>query len=148
MKRYFLSKRAHVCVRRKQVLVLDLGSGKYMGLTPENSAALGQHIVGWPIESASTSEESSEALATLIARGLITDVEEQGKQAAPVKHTAPVERIADIHFDAVPRIRPAHVIAFCAATLRMVFAMRFSTVEKIVERIRIRKLVQLPRSKS
>lgn len=139
---YLLARTAHLCVLGEHVVILDLRSGRYLGLPQEESATLGAWVQGWPI--APVSVESADgnppaALRHLCDHGLLTTDPSLGKSAEPVRRSVRNTAYQKDRPAVAARIRIHHVVRMAWAIFFCVCAKRWMRLDRIVERVRRRK---------
>src|SRR5262245_52269149 len=112
--RYFLSRRAYVCVLKNRMVVLDVSSGKYLALDAACAHSLSKHIEGWPrIDSqAQRSVGGGNGLELLLKRRLVTKDPALGKHAGPVEIRTPTRWIGELRPGGGPRFNAGHVLRF------------------------------------
>jgi hypothetical protein len=147
MNNYLLASTAHLCVSGGHVVILDLISGKYLGVPTIEAARLGGWVRGWPIAAAcgrDTASNPPEVLERLRDQGLLTTDPSLGKSAEPV-----MREIRDTWYAALwPRvakpIRLRHLVRMVWAVLFAVGAMRWLRLDRIIRRAQRRKLYSAP----
>lgn len=134
---YLLSRHAYICVVPDHIVVLDLGSGKYLALNAAQARSLQTLVRGWP--QVLGNGEETDVLHTLLERGLLTANPEQGKSASPVTNDPPVAWIGEFRPPGRPRIYPRHVWRFAKAALTAAICLRVLSMRNIVLRVTRRK---------
>src|SRR5689334_3623168 len=112
MARYALAEHVFVCLNGEHLVLLDLKEDRYWALEASHTAGLGALISGWPVKPAnetadveSPSVDASAALELLQERGLLTQGDPPGKDATPVKPTAPAtELVSETEPSVGPRL--------------------------------------------
>ena len=148
MARYALAEHAFVCVNGEHLVILDLKEDRYWALEAAQTAGLGALVTGWPVkapgealEGESPSEETRAVLEVLRSRGVLTQGIPPGKDATPVTPTAPGgELISETETSAGPHLGSWR--AFFAASAFAKFAMRAWPFERVIQRIKRRKLLK------
>lgn len=139
---YFLAKHAHLCACEGDLILLDLKSGKYIGLNPTLSAPLASIVQGWPAlpgqlggQPVDENPSSAANLRTLLDKGLLTTTPELGKDAAPVCLAAPTNEINSYFAERPPPIRLAHVLTFLYVVLTAATLSRLVPLRRTVSRL-------------
>lgn len=144
-RQFFLSSHVYLCVTREGVILLDLKQDEYLGLGNADASALSGLVQGWPIPTTTDNEPAVTPAALLLAlqlkeKGLLTEDQRAGKQAQPTR-IAPVSSVVACGDpDCQPRIRLVDTVKFFFACAEAALALRFLTLERVVQRVNIRKL--------
>ena len=139
---YLLSADAHICVLRASVVLLDLSSGKYLSMSPEQSSAAGAYVKGWPCQSFDDGEGNGAGegvLQTLLQRRLITADSSRGKVASPVQVVMPTAWIGEFRPRGWPRIDMQHIARFARTVLATSIRLRTMKMQSIIRRVSRRK---------
>jgi len=143
MARYALAEHVFVCLNGEHLVLLDLKEDRYWALEAAQTAGLGALVSGWPVgateaDSESASAEASAALEVLQGRGLLREGIPPGKDATPVKPTAPAtELISETEPSTGPRL--GSWLRFFTASAFAKFVLRTWPFERVIQRVRQRK---------
>lgn len=141
MPAHFLSRRAHLCVAGEHLVILDLATGTYLGLSLHQATQLAPYIQGWPVGKAS-SHSTTKAAATLnllLARGLLTQDPLHGKPASPAVAPLLDWHLTDRWLKRRPLVRTPDVLHFVASVASAAAMLRLWSLERIVARASARK---------
>lgn len=142
MRSYLLSRTAYLCVSGGQLVILDLRSGKYLGLPPREAVELGAWVEGWPLGSMhneSLGGELPTALRRLTDHGLLTTDPSKGKSAEPVSKRLLDTSYMEDYSTVSVRIRVHHLVRMAWAVLVAACAKRYMRIDRIVGRAYRRK---------
>jgi hypothetical protein len=143
--RYALAKHVHLCVRDEDVVFLDLRHDKYFALEAAGTAPLAQHVKGWPVRAARADgmsggfDEDRSLLNELLRRGILTQDATSGKAALPTDIATATHEWTLDDDEGHTRARVTELTALLAAALTAAALLRYSPIEKVVERVRSRK---------
>lgn len=124
------------------MVILDVASGKYLGLPVANAQALSAWVVGWPVAGGAQAPapvDPPPLLNELLTKRLLTFDASAGKAAAPVKAFLRDIWLGDSRQTNRVRIRWHHVWSFLLAVTRAGLSLRLLSLERIVRRARDRK---------
>ena len=147
---YYLSEHAYVCVADGDLIVMDVRTGTYIGLTPMQSAALVRTVSGWPVNSAIYAITDALMLSgkdtlidALLNKDLLTISTVAGKKATPISISSCSEEITSYFSDPLPRIRGLHILVFFRAFFATTIAMRLTSFSELIKSVHLRQRRQL-----
>lgn len=129
------------------MVILDVTSGKYLGLPMANAQALGAWVEGWPVAGgaeAPVPADQPPLLNELLAKQLLTFDALAGKAAVPVTTSLRDAWLGDSRQANSVKIRWHHVWSFLLAVTRAVMSLRLLSLERIIRRARERKSRRSP----
>lgn len=143
----WLSANVYLCRFSSTVVALDLARDCYLAIGGPTLKALAEVVQGWPdagpeslSESEQKSAEISKSIRQLIADGILTTEQSQGKSAVPTLFDCDRAQIALI--PNVARARRAHfgdVLNFLSACISTLWLLRFRSLHAAVESVANRK---------
>jgi hypothetical protein len=144
---YYIGRHVHLCLTGEHVVFLDLRRDKYQAIGARERRALQSCIAGWPSESADSlpCEDAQGLIEALLAQGLLTADRTVGKDLAIPRIAPPSAELRDVDTENDDRTTARDVLRFAFACSRAAFALRFTSLERIVESIRLRKQRALER---
>ena len=165
MERYALAEHVFVCVDDGQVVLLDVRQDRYWALEAARTAGLGTLVAGWPVARAQCDTgargdepnpcELGAVLELLCGRGLLTEPNASGKDATPVRAHTPVTDFGNQLWatKVVGSSRTVTGVAgsgwtFLLAAVRARIALRLWPFERIIGRVRRRKLARAGRTQA
>jgi hypothetical protein len=149
-RKYFLRRDVSVCRTQDGAIFLDLESESYFGLGHPSAVALEAVVVNWPSANGSPSrqptnvrivEDSPDELArALVKRRLLTE-DEACAASAPLVSATPKDEVTfeEALSHRLPK-RPDIFINYCRATLSVLIRMRFTSLEALIQRFRLRRV--------
>jgi len=137
---YFLAEHAHLCVRNGEAIVLDLQSGRYLGLAAVQAGSLGRYVREWPL--CDLASDGTPAVQMLLARGLLTRDAARGKTARPISVPRATQYFGDWLPLRPPSIQFHHVANFLAAASLAAAALRFIPFRVVVAHVRRRRMAR------
>lgn len=149
--KYWLPQHVYLCAVQDSVVFLDVRRDKYFGLGGKEMRALAAVVPAWPNASKHPDEppisanDSVRVAEVFVRKGLLTPDETAGKPATPVVlDLGGFMRAAGDGLEQTPIIRPRHVALFVLACVSTLWALRFRSLEQIVERVKARKQSAVP----
>jgi hypothetical protein len=138
MPRYTLMDHVFVCEHDGHVVILDLRGDRYYTLDPQNAGSLAGAVRGWPITVPTSGTEEDEVARALLAKGILSDRSEAGKDATPVIVHAPARELLPEEFGERPPLRWATIAQFLRSTAAAAIAIRRWPLERVIERVKTR----------
>lgn len=146
--RYFLAEHMFPCFIDGGVILLDLRHDQYVGLDDDEARAL-QTVLGLrPVSHHDTATPDRKDGGTLdldrfcrdmVAKGVLTQDTAHGKQAETVTVPCPPLDLTGYDVTKKRRVRPGHVFTLVKAAIGVSLGMRFTSLEKVIARVRRRK---------
>jgi len=142
----WLSKHAHICTLNDIVIVLDLARDRYFSVAGPTGRALAAIVPGWPelhaVENASSPpDDCSESIARLVAQGILTSSEAEGKAVTPPPIESKTAQNALILNTARNRdIRFADIVNFLGACLSVVWMLRCRSLQSAIDALANKKM--------
>jgi hypothetical protein len=144
----WLARHIHLCKLDSTIIVLDLARDKYLGLSRAVMQSLAATVRGWPEPNTHeplqhrriSADETSRIIGDLIAQGVLTPRETDGRDATPARLNSSAAHIALDHN--VPRGRGVQwgdVVNFLAACLSTVWLLRCRSLQNAVNAVATRK---------
>lgn len=124
MAQYFLPHHVHACFAANRTVFLDMKSGRYFGLDPEQTALL-RHALD---DSAEAETSAPPIAAELIGVGLLTTSRCASKTFLPPSTSPPEVPLLPLS-DGPPRIGAAHVLRFFAICSAVALRLKFRPLE-------------------
>lgn len=151
--RAWLARHIHVCRLNSTVIVLDVARDRYLGLSGSVERVLAGAVPGWPPDPhlpeeershvAVSRDEISKILRNLVAEGVLTDEESDGKTATPAGLDPNAPRIAlDRNVSRSRGIRFSDVITFLAACVSTAWSLRGRSLQYALESVAVRRTRQ------
>lgn len=142
-----LSIDAYVCMADGRLVFSNIRSDKYQCLSRKNTLALLQLVPDFPgcdeisaSELADISHERSRIVVGALTReGLIVASTDAGKPFAPILTSVPTVSPVSTKPNRQPQVRPSHFASFLRASLAASAMLRFWPLQRIVERVQLRK---------
>jgi hypothetical protein len=141
---YYLSQHAHCCIFNDGAVVLDLRTGKYLGVDSRYLPALMAKVVDWPLTSTSRHgdrlqnvDESDQLISTLCRRNILTTRAsfKPAVQLPDPRLSVSATGCGTIHKDIPTR----HKVLFVLALLRVVLTRHKHRLEPIIAWLRLRQ---------
>jgi hypothetical protein len=144
MKPIFLAESANVCIHGKDVVFLDLQSGKYLALNVDQAGVLGRVVKGWPI--AADERDTSQTVNLLLQKGLLTTDPARGKQGELINSARATRALIDMPINHRPPVRVRDGWRFLIATSVAIASLRWIGLKRIARRVTHRRVAraQLP----
>jgi hypothetical protein len=144
----WLARHIYWCKLDSKIIVLDLAKDKYLGFGKSVVQTLAATVRGWPEPNTHeppqqgriSADEASRIIRDLIAQGVLTPRETDGRDATPTQLNSSAPHIA--LDNNVPRdrgIRWGDVVKFLAACLSTVWLLRWRSLQNAVEAVATRK---------
>jgi hypothetical protein len=142
---YYLSQHAHCCIFNDGAVVLDLKTGKYLGIDSRYLPALMAHVVDWPMKSSlrhgdklQNVDESDKLISTLCSRNILTT---KASFKPAVQLPAPRISVSATGCGTLHEGIPTwHKILFVIAILRVVFMRHKRHLEPIIAWLQLRQV--------
>jgi Transglutaminase-like superfamily len=139
---YYLNQHAHCCTFNDGAVILDMRSGKYLGIDSRHLPALTANVVDWPTTSTPRPEhklhnedESNQLISTLCRRNILTTMP-SFKPA--VRLPSPLHSVSATGCGRIPKSVPKrHKLLFVVALLRVLSMRHKHHLEPIVDWIRV-----------
>jgi Transglutaminase-like superfamily len=143
----WLSRHVHLCNLDSTIIALDLERDKYLAFRGPAVQSLAAAVPGWPepdIDSVRkvsvSSEETSRIIRELVADGVLTPHEANGKKTIPARCGLNAASIAlDQNFPRTRHMRWSDVVTFLASCLSIVWSLRFGSLQNAVENVAARR---------
>lgn len=147
MDQYLLSNHVFVCVSGDHAILLDLRHDKYMAIPPAHARTLATLVRGWPfpIDRGAMDDSDGGVVAAPVAqlmlqKELLTMDPACGKEAMPIAMEAPSAALLEDSAVSATDVQLRHIADFVSAALTATIALRFLPIEKVIRRVRRRKL--------
>jgi Transglutaminase-like superfamily len=148
MPRYGLARHVFVCRNEEYIVVLDVRRDRYFALEAARTAALIPLLPGWPALRAANDAgvgaeiDATEAAAPLIRQGWLLESSSDAKEATPTSvRPSESELLTELDIEDA-RIGVRAVIGFVWASITARFALRFWRLERVILRVRSRKVAR------
>jgi hypothetical protein len=147
MEPYLISAHVHVCLTGEHAVFLDLRRDKYQAIGARERRALESRVSGWPKQcsDAPACDDSQPLLDVLLDRGLLTSDRLAGKEFAPPMIELPSAVLCEEEVVQTRAVDWREMLRFSIACLRAAVALRFRTLEHVVNAVRERKRRALAR---
>lgn len=149
---FFLTEPTFVCLTDGTLVFLDLRNDKYLCLESKHTesfrALLGLSVPetddpdshGVPLDwDAIRDGDIAEVAEDLLDRGLITRDRNRGKKAELIAQGSDLKELLGYEIGETPKIRANHVLHFFKALIIVKSMLRWSSMERIVTRVKRRK---------
>src|SRR5688572_19290061 len=137
MPQYALPRHVFVCIQGEHVVFLDVRKDRYFALDAVRTAGLGEHVVGWPLESPPGNESLAAVMSVLVEKELLTSPGD-GKVATPQPIEPVRGELCVDAFDERPGLRIGRVLVFVSAAVRARLLLKHRTFESVLARVKRR----------
>jgi transglutaminase superfamily protein len=153
MRPYRLAPRVRACVSDDGAILLDIDRDAYVGLDPDQAAALSQMVEDFPAsrDRAPASDDAAAFARALLERGLLIHTDACGSAEVRTAGSAPCV-FSPAESELIPwnemrrhRVRISHILQFLRATLTAIVLLRCRPFSYIVDRASQRKRRQASR---
>ena len=142
MRPYSLGSHVRWCRTEDGIVLLDLKTGRYLGISVSDSRHIAPHVNDWSTEYSDTHIEPPKAdegaLGALLKAGVLCPAPDHVQpvelKLSAAETTIPFEDVLD-----VPRVRALDVVRLLRAFLRIRFALKQQSIQRIVSRLNDRK---------